>query len=248
MYSCILNLIVCLLLLTVLDLFLVVQLVLKTGMSPIFARPISCTHNSEIQYDAEDVVPKYVCGCKAVILTRSIHIPLESASVCSTFTMPLDISLSGNPNLGATIPVRGWMRNERVRVVISFTICFYDENNVVNRIRNRCGYFVYCGRCYSEMENGEGDFEPEWTEDGYQAFDCPEAVCQLDVEYEDEVNADGTLYLQVEHRPGHVLATEEGIDAGLELARTIDELFDLSYSRETICAHCHCSIMRCSYL
>ena len=219
-------------------------------MSTIFARPISCKHNSEIKYDPEDVIPKYVCGCDAVVLTRKLYVPPDDESlISSSFTMPLHSTIRGNMNLGDVITVGGWGINERVRVVVSYAVCYYHPDELRNQLENLAGYYVYCGRCYSAFENEEGDFAPYWNEDGLNTgLTLPEPVCVLEVEYEDEVNDRGQLFLQVEHRPGHVLATEAGIDDGLELARSLDTVYDVTFSRECFCRHCHCSIMQCSYI
>lgn len=36
-----------------------------------FARPVSCTHSSDIRIDADDIVPTYTCGCKAELFPES---------------------------------------------------------------------------------------------------------------------------------------------------------------------------------
>ena len=223
--------------------------------SMVYARPISCDHGTDFKYDPEDVVPKYTCGCTAVKFDRPVYVPLQCESVLSTFTIPAgEAEEMGDPNLGVPLRVAGWLQSQQCRVVVSYAICHYDGHTAENRVRQRDGYYVYCGRCYSDMENQEGDFEPEWTEDGYQAITFPEPVCQFDVEYEDETDENGDLWWQVEMRPAHVLAGDlmGGIEAGLELARTrsyprIRMNVLANWSREMFCAHCCCSIMRVSY-
>lgn len=36
-----------------------------------FARPVSCTHSSDIRMDVDDIVPTYTCGCQAELFPES---------------------------------------------------------------------------------------------------------------------------------------------------------------------------------
>lgn len=215
---------------------------------PVWARPSTCFHNTVLTYDSHADIPLYECGCEAIALDFPEYVSLESSSTIDSFTMPLNSDLTGNANLGATIPMGGWVPDAEVMVNVHFAICYYDDNDVVNRVRDLDGYYVYCGSCYTDNLNEEGDFTPETTEDGFTAITLPEAVSHFCLSYEDEVSSDGVLHLQVDHRPGHILAEDEGIDAGLELASSIVTMHDTTFAREIFCAHCYHSIMRVEYL
>lgn len=227
-------------------------------MSPIFARPVSCEHGlTDFEYDADDIVPKYSCGCHAVVVPREkIHVPSDEDfrsevsmglvdNLVSFITPPH--GLMGHPNLGVPLEECGLVPNQSCRVILSFSVCYYD-NDIINKVLGRDGFVVYCGLCYSAMENQERDFEPELTEDGYRAITFPEPTCSFDIEYEDETDENGTLYMQVDHRPAHVLASEDGIESGLELASKVARRYGLTYSCEKFCNHCYGSLMRVEYL